>query len=159
MATATEITQQIHQDALESYLISMARTVSMSVTRALTALGRSGESGVDQAVGEVFLLEPRINEMEIIIDDRAVRLLRQGRPTEAEIRQTVATLKITNDLERMASKLALITSRRVRLQATTPPGQSDQHRSLERSLRATPEFMDSQPGCNRIVTTFDNTLR
>ena len=50
---------------------------------------------------QIFLLEPRINEMEIVIDDRAVRMLRDGRLTPEEIRQVVATLKITNDLERM----------------------------------------------------------
>jgi phosphate transport system protein len=39
--------------------------------------------------------------MEMVIDEHAVRLLRDGRLAEGEIRQVVATLKITNDLERM----------------------------------------------------------
>jgi phosphate transport system protein len=45
--------------------------------------------------------EPRINEMEMVIDEHAVRLWRDSRLPEGEIRQVVATLKITNDLERM----------------------------------------------------------
>jgi len=50
---------------------------------------------------EVFLLEPRINEMEIVIDEHAVRLLRRGSYSEDELRMIVSALKITNDLERI----------------------------------------------------------
>jgi phosphate transport system protein len=39
--------------------------------------------------------------MEIVIDDHAVRMLRGSSLSSEEIRQVVATLKITNDLERM----------------------------------------------------------
>jgi len=56
---------------------------------------------VQQSVGQIFMLEPRINEMEMLIDEQAVRLLRENRLADMEIRQVVATLKITNDLERM----------------------------------------------------------
>ncbi|MGB8459772.1 MAG: phosphate signaling complex protein PhoU, partial [Candidatus Acidiferrum sp.] len=51
--------------------------------------------------GEVFLLEPRINEMEIVIDEHAIRLLRRGSFSDDEVRLIVAALKITNDLERI----------------------------------------------------------
>jgi len=51
--------------------------------------------------GEVFLLEPRINEMEIVIDEHAIRLLRRGSFSDDEMRLIVAALKITNDLERI----------------------------------------------------------
>ncbi|MGA3178505.1 MAG: PhoU domain-containing protein, partial [Candidatus Acidiferrum sp.] len=51
--------------------------------------------------GEVFLLEPRINEMEIVIDEHAIRLLRRGSFNDDEMRLIVAALKITNDLERI----------------------------------------------------------
>jgi phosphate transport system protein len=49
----------------------------------------------------VFLLEPRINEMEIMIDEHAIRLLRRGSFNDDEMRLIVASLKITNDLERI----------------------------------------------------------
>ena len=39
--------------------------------------------------------------MEMVIDEHAVRMLRDGSLSSEEIRQVVATLKITNDLERM----------------------------------------------------------
>src|SRR2546429_4289140 len=42
--------------------------------------------------GEVFLLEPRINEMEIVIDEHAIRLLRRGSFSDDEMRLIVAAL-------------------------------------------------------------------
>jgi phosphate transport system protein len=39
--------------------------------------------------------------MEVVIDEHAVRLLREGNLPEEEVRLIVATLKITNDLERI----------------------------------------------------------
>ena len=39
--------------------------------------------------------------MEIVIDEHAVRMLRQGNLLDTDVRLIVATLKINNDLERM----------------------------------------------------------
>lgn len=96
MASATS-SASVYQTALENYLVSMARTVEGMVNRSFEAL----LSRDDQLASAVFLTEPRVNEMEIIIDDHAVRLLRGGNLPEGEIRHIVATLKINNDLERM----------------------------------------------------------
>ncbi len=101
MATSAVSTHGIHLEILTNYLVSMARSVELSVDRALAALLQTGSGESRQAPGEIFLLEPRINEMEIVIDDHAVRMLRGGNLSSEEIRQIVATLKITNDLERM----------------------------------------------------------
>src|SRR6266576_155494 len=65
---------------------------------------------------EVFLLEPRINEMEIVIDEHAVRLLRRGSFTDDEMRLIVAALKITNDLERIGDLAVNLAERVVSLQ-------------------------------------------
>jgi len=101
MATPAASTHSVHLEILTNYLVSMARSVEMNVDRALTALLQIGSSKHLPSPGEIFLLEPRINEMEIIIDDHAVRMLRGGSLSSEEIRQVVATLKINNDLERM----------------------------------------------------------
>ncbi len=78
-------------------LISMARTVEISLDRAIDAIRR-----IDPRLARaVFMTEPRLNEMEMIIDEHAVRLLRREGLSEEDIRQIVATLKVTNDLERM----------------------------------------------------------
>jgi phosphate transport system protein len=101
MATPAAPAQTIHLDILTNYVVSMARTVELAVDRALSALLQAGSCESRQAPGQIFLLEPRINEMEMIIDEHAVRMLREGSLSSEEIRQVVATLKITNDLERM----------------------------------------------------------
>ena len=61
---------------------------------------------------QVFLVEPRVNEMEMLIDDHAVRMLRTGLLDDEEIRRVVATQKIANDLERIGD-LAVNISERV----------------------------------------------
>jgi phosphate transport system protein len=93
--------QEVRLDALENYLIAMARSVEVSTSRILGVLADRNAAESERTIGQIFTLEPRINEMEMVIDEHAVRLLRDSRLTEVEIRQVVATLKITNDLERM----------------------------------------------------------
>jgi len=115
MATSLQNQQAVFQEALAHYLISMARTVEVSVNRALSALLGRSDDGTEQSPGQIFLLEPRINEMEMVIDDHAVRMLRDGRLAPEEIRQVVATLKITNDLERMGDLAVNIAERVISL--------------------------------------------
>jgi phosphate transport system protein len=98
----------VYQSALEHYLTSMTRTVEGSVSRAIEALLTRN----DEIASSVFLTEPRINEMELIIDDHAVRLLRESSISEEDVRHIVACLKINNDLERMGD-LAVNISQRV----------------------------------------------
>lgn len=115
MAAAPTSTMIVQQDALMNYLLSMARTVEGTVHRALDSLVRLGDSRKAGLPGEIFLLEPRINEMEILIDHQAVRLLRMEGLPEEDIRLIVASLKITNDLERMGDLAVHIAERVVSL--------------------------------------------
>ena len=96
-ATTKTNAEGIFQSVLVNYLVSQARTVEASVNRALWAVLERNE----RLAGEVFLTEPRINEMEILIDEHAIRLLRQGHLADTDLRLVVAALKINNDLERM----------------------------------------------------------
>ena len=94
-----------------NYLISQARTVEASVNRALGALlGRN-----ERLASEVFLTEPRINEMEMVIDEHAIRMLRQENLIETDIRLIVATIKINNDLERMGDLAVNLSQRAISL--------------------------------------------
>ena len=97
MATPAKTSQLVYQDALVNYLISMARTVEGNVNRAIEALLKRDA----RLASDVFLTEPRVNEMEIVIDEHAVRLLRSGNLTDPSVRFVVASLKINNDLERI----------------------------------------------------------
>src|SRR6059058_2594875 len=95
------ITESVMLDTLMNYLVSMARTVESAMNRALDAIVSLDNPRTAALPGEVFLLEPRINEMEIVIDEQAIRLLRQGALPEEELRLIVAALKLNNDLERI----------------------------------------------------------
>jgi phosphate transport system protein len=99
--TAPGLTEVVLYDTLVNYLVSMARTVEGAMNRALDAIVSLENSRTSALPGEVFLLEPRINEMEIVIDEHAIRLLRRGSFSDDEMRLIVAALKITNDLERI----------------------------------------------------------
>jgi phosphate uptake regulator len=101
MASVTKLTGVVLCDTLVNYLVSMSRTVEEAMNRALDALVNVGSSRTADLTGEVFLLEPRINEMEIVIDEHAIRLLRRSSFNDDEMRLIVAALKITNDLERI----------------------------------------------------------
>jgi len=120
MATPAASAQTVHLDILTNYLVSMARTVELAVDRALAALLQAGSPESRQAPGEIFLLEPRVNEMEMVIDEHAVRMLRSGSLSSEEIRQVVATLKITNDLERMGDLAVNLAERIISLAEMHP---------------------------------------
>src|SRR3979490_2881737 len=101
MAATAGLTEVVLYDTLVNSLVSMARTVEGAMNRALDAFVSRESPPTAALPGEVFLLEPRINEMEIVIDEHAIRLLRRGSFTDDEMRLIVAALKITNDLERI----------------------------------------------------------
>ncbi len=113
MAAAKPAIEAVYHTALTNYLTAQARTVETSLNWALEAL----LSRSDRLASDVFLTEPRINEMEIVIDEHAIRMLRQGHLTENEIRLVVATLKVNNDLERMGDLAVNLAERAVSLAA------------------------------------------
>ncbi len=111
MGALKSSTEGILQNVLVNYIVWQARTVESSVNRALWALlGRN-----ERLASEVFLTEPRINEMEILIDEHAIRMLRQPNLLDTEVRLIVATLKINNDLERMGDLAANLSERAISL--------------------------------------------
>lgn len=131
MASAASATR-VYQTALESYLVSMTRSVASAVNRALEALRTRNE----QLASGVFLTEPRINEMEIIIDDHAVKLLRSGSLPEDEVRHVVATLKINNDLERMGDLAVNICQRVISLAQIADVSAPAELEPMSESLRS-----------------------
>ena len=135
MATSAP-THSIHLEILTNYLVSMARSVELNVDRALAALLQSASSGTRPSPGEIFLLEPRINEMEIVIDDHAVRMLRAGSLSSEEIRQVVATLKITNDLERMGDLAVNLGERIISLAEMRPVAAPPELEPMVTAVRA-----------------------
>ena len=115
MAATPGLTEAVLYDTLVNYLVSMARLVEGAMNRALDAIVSLENLRTSALPGEVFLLEPRINEMEIVIDEHAIRLLRRGSFTDDEMRLIVAALKITNDLERIGDLAVNLAERVVSL--------------------------------------------
>ena len=110
MAATKVSTEGVFQAVLLNYLVSQARTVEGSVNRALGAL-----LGRDERLASEVFTEPRINELEIVIDEHAIRLLRAGNLADADVRLIVATLKINNDLERMGDLAVNVAERAISL--------------------------------------------
>jgi phosphate transport system protein len=113
VATTKTHTEAVFQTVLMNYLISQARTVEASANRSLAALlGRN-----DRLASEVFLTEPRINEMEMVIDEHAIRMLSLGGLADPDVRLIVASIKINNDLERMGDLAVNLAERAISLAA------------------------------------------
>jgi phosphate transport system protein len=122
MGPAKAGSEAVLQSILVNYLVSQARTVDASLTRALWALLERN----DKVASEVFLTEPRINEMEILIDEHAIRLLKDKNLQETDLRLIVAALKINNDLERMGDLAVNLSQSAISLSAmkdVTPPAE------------------------------------
>jgi phosphate transport system protein len=116
MAAAAQNPQVVYQETLVNCLVAMARSVERSVQKSLDALLRGADSTASALASEIFLLEPRINETEMLIDEHAVRILRAGNLTDEEIRLTVAAVRINNDLERMGDLAVNIAERVISLE-------------------------------------------
>jgi phosphate transport system protein len=120
MSTSPNLTEVVLYDTLVNYLVSMARTVEGAMNRALDAIVGIDNPRTAELPGEVFLLEPRINEMEIVIDEHAIRLLRRGSFSDDEMRLIVSALKITNDLERIGDIAVNLAQCVISLREMTP---------------------------------------
>ncbi len=81
-----------------------------------SAIYRSVHSLVerDESLAElVFTTEARINQMEIEIDEMAVRLLALEQPVATDLRLITSAIKINNDLERMGDLACNVAERAV----------------------------------------------
>jgi phosphate transport system protein len=109
--TAKASSNGVFQTVLMNYLVAQARTVESSVNRSIIALLERNE----RLASEVFLTEPRVNEMEMVIDEHAIRMLREGGLSDPDLRLIVATLKVNNDLERMGDLAVNVSERAIAL--------------------------------------------
>lgn len=132
MEAAKTTSEGIFQSVLVNYLVSQARTVETTVNKALWALLERN----DRLASEVFITEPRINEMEILIDEHAIRLLRQGDLLDTDVRLIVATLKINNDLERMGDLAVNLCERAISLAAMGDIHVPDEFEPMTTAVRA-----------------------
>jgi phosphate transport system protein len=136
MATAPGLTEAVLYDVLVNHLVSMARVVESAMNRALDAIIGFNDSKTAGLPGEVFLFEPRINEMEIMIDEHAIRLLRRGGFSDDELRLIVAALKITNDLERIGDIAVNLAERVISLRESPDAKMPEQLTPMAEAVRS-----------------------
>ncbi len=136
MATDAGLTEAVLYDVLVNYLVSMARVVESAMNRALDAIVDFDNPRTAGLPGEVFLFEPRINEMEIMIDEHAIRLMRRGGFSDDELRLIVASLKITNDLERIGDIAVNLAERVICLRETPDAKMPEQLAPMTEAVRS-----------------------
>jgi phosphate transport system protein len=84
-------------DELQKRLLEMAGLVESSIHRSIRALVDRNEEEAEP----VFRNEERINQMQIDVDELAIRLMALHQPMARDLRFLTAAIKINNDLERM----------------------------------------------------------
>jgi phosphate transport system protein len=100
-------------DALKEQLLLMGGRAEAIVLKATEALRRRDQS----LANEVFGDDRVIDQMEMDIDARCVRLLALQQPLARDLRFITAALKITNDLERVGDHAVNIAQGAQRLSA------------------------------------------
>ncbi len=84
-------------EELNNRLLEMSGLVENSIRHSVwAALNRD-----EQFAGKVFENEARINALEILIDNLAIRLLALQQPIATDLRFVTMSIKINNNLERM----------------------------------------------------------
>jgi len=103
-------------DELQRELLEMAGLVELAVHESVVAV-----TSRDPARAQLVLVnEARINQMEIRIDEMAVRLLALHQPMARDLRFLTAAIKINNDLERMGDLAVNIVERALALMSQPP---------------------------------------
>jgi phosphate transport system protein len=101
--------QELEQ--LKAMLLEMASLVEAAISRSINAVVQK-----DKLLAEsVLKQEERIDQMEVDIDDLAIKLLALQQPMAVDLRLITAILKINNDLERMGDLAANIARRAIDL--------------------------------------------
>ncbi len=98
-------------EALNGHLLEMTGLVEDSIHRSVIAVVQHDETSAHR----VFENESRINQLEILIDNSAIRLLALQQPVAVDLRFVTMSMKINNNLERMGDIAVNIAQRAVSL--------------------------------------------
>ena len=107
---------EVELQALKNRLLAMGALVEERVHTAMLALmERRLESAEKVAAGDAD-----INELQIEIDDRCLKLLALQNPMASDLRLITAAMKITADLERIGDQAVNIAENAVKIVAAPP---------------------------------------
>ncbi len=98
-------------EALKGKLLEMSALVENSVYRSIQAVVERNQ----ELANLVLENEERINDLEIEIDEDAIRLIALQQPVAADLRLITVAVKINNDLERMGDLAVSIAERAINL--------------------------------------------
>lgn len=98
-------------DALKGKLLEMSAIVENSIYRSVQAVMERNE----ELARHVLSNETRVNQLEIEIDEDAIRLIALQQPVAADLRLLTVAVKINNDLERMGDLAVSIAERALQL--------------------------------------------
>lgn len=94
-------------DQLRAMMAKMGRIADTQVRLALVAITDHDQKAADEAIS----LDPEVDSLERDVESLAIRLLALRSPMGADLREIVAALKITSDLERIGDYAASVAKR------------------------------------------------
>ncbi len=107
---------QDRMDALQARLLEMAGETEALLATALDALrGRSADGARRVIAGDAV-----VDSLEVGIDEASLEILALEQPMAIDLRQILATLKISNDLERVGDHSVKIANATLRLAELRP---------------------------------------
>jgi len=103
-------------ETFRSNLIMMGETAISQVRSAIKALVEGNTSLADQ----VIAADDELDQLEIRIDEEAMRYMNLRAPVATELRLVIVGMKASHDLERVGDEATNIAKRAVRLSAEPP---------------------------------------
>ena len=126
--------------ALKNRLLNMGALVEERVHRAIQALMERNLGAAEDIVRG----DQEVNELQIEIDERCLRLFALQQPMASDLRLITAAMKINADLERIGDQAVNIAEQAVRILAHPPlKPQIDLPRMAEIAERMTRESLDA----------------
>lgn len=98
-------------DQLRAMMAQMGQLVEKQVSLALAAIAEHDEKDADEAAR----IDPQVDALERDVEGLVIRLLALRSPMGADLREIVAALKITGDLERIGDYSASIARRAMKV--------------------------------------------
>jgi len=98
-----------HQElnSLKAELLKMAGLAEQAISNAVEALVKRNTALAEKTIAE----DEKLNEMEILIDDRCLKLLALHQPLAADLRFITSAMRINLDLERIGDQAVNIAER------------------------------------------------
>ncbi len=97
--------------ALKQRLLNMGALVEERVHQAISALLERRQDLAEQVIAG----DPQVNDLQVEIDDRCLKLLALQQPVGADLRLIASAMKINSDLERMGDQAVNIAETVLRL--------------------------------------------